>query len=206
MKSEQLLHHLISKIAAYEATLETDEELEINGFLAFARDKEELVDDPYTAIRIAQKMSTLHRYSKFYVKKILKKSMLQTVDEYTYLASLSHVKSLTKTELNNMNVMEKTSGNEVIRRLSKAGLVSESRDKDDRRSMRVYITEIGRAELARLFPELNKAAIILSGKLTGSQKKDLMDLQETLCSHHQDMFLKHKEEELDQYLSYLSKK
>lgn len=204
MKSEQLLHKLISKVSAYEATLQTNENPDLSGFLLFAQDQEEISFDPYIPVRIAQQVSILHRYSKFYIKKIIKNSLLQTVDEYTYLASLSHVESLSKTELNTMNVMEKTSGNEIIRRLHKAGLVGEIRDKTDRRSMRVYITEKGRAELTRLIPELQKAAVILSGKITDRQKKELVELQETLCSHHRDMFLNHKEEELDQYITYLT--
>ncbi len=74
------------------------------------------------------------------------------MDEYTYLISLLNCESLSKTELNNMNAMEKTSGNEVINRLLRKELIDQRRDEADRRSMRVLLPE--RDEMSLLLSSL----------------------------------------------------
>jgi hypothetical protein len=53
----------------------------------------------------------MYRYAKGYIKKALQESIIQTPDEFSFLITLMTFESLTKTELINKQVIEKTSGN-----------------------------------------------------------------------------------------------
>ena len=153
MKYKKLLFDLIDYLDAFESLHDGgSHEPEIKDFADFLswrcgkkkKQEEEVVsvtrERAAGAKNIARGVSLLHRYSRFYIKKALTESPLQTEDEYTYLVSLMNGESMTKTELNNLNAMEKTSGAEVMRRLLKANLIEQRPDEEDRRSMRVSIT------------------------------------------------------------------
>ena len=92
------------------------------------------------------------------------------MDDYTYLVCLLRIPMMTKTELNNLNVMEKTSGTEVINRLLRRGLIEQHVNEEDHRSFYVSITEKGREEVVKLFPELKKIVTIFFSGITLPQK------------------------------------
>ncbi len=197
MRSKKLLTEIIEQVAAFEEATMNDTDLTLKNFLYFAHSNLAVEPDNVVEIHIAQYISLLHRYSKFYIKKTLKNTLLQTVDEYTYMAALYNVESLSKTELNNRNVMEKTSGNEIMNRLLKSGLIAQRRDEEDKRRMRVFLTEKGRNELQTLFPELRKTALIVSAVLSPNEKQILLKTLQSLNDFHRKIFVTHKESELN---------
>lgn len=201
MNSKKLLIEIIELLEKFEKTTHQNEDnLLLDDFILFLQQNRTMKENKNDMVHIAQNVSFLHRYSKFYIKKALKGSLLQTVDEYTYLVTLFGEESLSKTEINNMNVVEKTSGNEIIRRLLKAKLIGERRDEDDRRRMRVFITDKGREELTKIFPELWKSAMMLTGALSLHEKESFLQTSQKLCNFHKDIFVHCKEEELDSLL------
>ena len=66
--------------------------------------------------------------------------------------------------------------------------------------MRVTITEQGKAEVRKLFPDLNKAAVILSGPLPDSEKACLNRSLSALCDYHHRIFTKQKSAGIDDIL------
>ncbi|MDO5522523.1 MAG: MarR family winged helix-turn-helix transcriptional regulator [Bacteroidia bacterium] len=201
MRSKKLLIEIIELLEKFEnETAPGKENASLDDFVHFLQQKRSLQEDKNDIVRIAQNVSFLHRYSKFYIKKALKGSLLQTVDEYTYLVALYNEESLSKTEINNRNVVEKTSGNEVMRRLLKAKLIGERRDEKDRRIMRVFITDKGRTELMKVFPDLWKSATLLSGVLSLSEKETFLAITDKLCDFHKDIFVNCKEDEIDRLM------
>ncbi|HEX2922139.1 MAG TPA: MarR family winged helix-turn-helix transcriptional regulator [Bacteroidales bacterium] len=201
MRTKALLQELIGLVDEYDATVPENEDLTISSFIIFLNQLNVQADDNQLNVNISKNLSLLHRYSKFYVKKLLKDSSLQTVDEYSYLICLyHHDKSFTKTELNNMNAMEKTSGNEVIRRLLKSGLVKQQQDKSDKRSLLISITQEGKNEINKIFPGLHKTAVILSGKLLPGEKAALDKSLSSLCDFHQRIFAEQKNDSIDEIL------
>ena len=200
MRTKELLHELIALVDAFDAAVPEDETLTVGGFTDFLNSMSVRHEDEKTIINISKHISLLHRYSKFYLKKVLKGSLLQTIDEYSYLICLYYSEGLNKTALNNMNAMEKTSGNEVIRRLLKSRLINQRRDMTDKRSIRVTITKQGRAEIRKIFPELNKAAVILSGPLSEGEKSGLDHSLAALCDYHHRIFTEQKSACIDDIL------
>jgi len=130
----------------------------------------------------------MYRYARGYIRKALKESMLQTADEFSFLITLMTFSSLTKSELINTQVMEKTSGTEVIRRLVKEGMISESGDKGDRRAVRVSITERGRKEIFRILPVMSLVSDIVRGNLGPGEVNTLVYLLRKLDYFHNDVF------------------
>lgn len=198
MKSKRLLTELLDYIELFEQSFPDEEELSLKSFLVFVQSMQEgehalrssspeapAAPRPSRTPRevsIARHLSLLHRYSKGYIKRALFASEhLQSEEEYSYLASLFSGEPHSKTELNSLNAMEKTSGAEVIRRLVAKGLVEERPDERDRRSVLVSITPSGRAELMKVFPQLHTAAQLISAPLAERQQATLDFLLHYLC-------------------------
>ena len=204
MKTKEILLQLIEELEKFEHSLSENETPEMSNFIAYLCSTEKIEQHYSTEAEIAQHVSLLHRYSKFYIKNVLKNSLLQTMDEYTYLMPLLHRESLSKTELNNMNVMEKTSGNEIIKRLLKKNLIKQQRNESDKRSMLVFITDKGRNELLRLYPNLQRSATLLSTNLSTSQKAVLASCMKEMSHFHSDIFLNGKDKTVEDIMLELT--
>lgn len=212
MKTYKLLSDLLPVIKGYEDLYPERECYDLKDFAAFlveyAREQEH-DPEPQRAMHpapnaidaiIAQDLSYLFRYMRWYFKKALRDSVLLTLDEYTYLVCLLRHPVMTKTELNNINVMEKTSGAEVINRLLKNELISQRVNEGDRRSYYVSITEKGKAELMKLFPKLQLAVRVLFAPLNEEQKRVLHSLHQLLDEHNRLLFLEHHNETLEELI------
>jgi len=104
--------------------------------------------------------------------------------------------SLSKTELIVKQVMEKTSGTEIINRLLKLGLVEQYNDDIDKRSVRVKITLTGRMELVKVLPQMNNVSKVVVGNLNETEKGMLAYMLRKLEHYHNDIFLNKKDAEL----------
>ena len=196
MKSKRLLTQLIEYVELFEAAFPEAEELHLASFITFVQSlledhkaeqshRSSLGQAMPLEVDIARHLALLQRYSKSYTKRALAASdTLQSEEEYSYLVSLISGQPLTKTELNTLNALEKTSGSEIIRRLVQKGLATEQPDERDRRSVLVSITPRGRAELQKVFPQLHLAASLLSQPLLPEQKSTLGLLLSYLCQEH----------------------
>lgn len=135
---------------------------------------------------IGQLFVYMSRYAKSYIKKVLDGTPLLTAEDFTALAILLTHDHLSKTELINYNLQEKTSGTEVIRRLLAAGLIKQWDDEKDRRSRQIAITEHGKQLLYIVFKDMNHVGKLISGKLTVSEKLTLRYLLQKLEDFHQE--------------------
>ncbi|MDD2474422.1 MAG: MarR family winged helix-turn-helix transcriptional regulator [Dysgonamonadaceae bacterium] len=204
MKTKEILLQLIEELDKFEHSLSENETPDMNDFIAFLCNTKNIEQRYSSEVEIAQHVSLLHRYSKFYMKKVLKNSAMKTMEEYTYLIPLLHRESLSKTELNSMNVMEKTSGNEIIKRLLKKNLIRQQRNQLDRRSMSVFITDKGRNEILKLYPNLQKSATLLSSSLSTSQKTILANSMREMSHFHSDIFINGKDKTIDEIMQELT--
>jgi DNA-binding MarR family transcriptional regulator len=138
----------------------------------------------------------MYHYAKGYIKKALRDSYLQTPDEFSFLITLMTYDNLTKGELITKQVMEKTSGSEVINRLIKRGLMVECADKKDKRSIRVSITKSGKEEILRILPLMSDVSKIVVGNLNSEEINTLSYLLKKLDYFHNDIYLNKKDQSL----------
>lgn len=204
----QLLHELLPLLEEYQ-TQASDAEQSVMGFSVWLNQKlgyfsthslnvpfegaEFLpnggaADDPTVLTML---LTYLYRYAKHYTKKALENSSLSTLDEFGFLIALLQRDSLTKTELINLNLLEITSGIEIIKRLTKQGLLEVFPDPHDRRSRRVKLTDEGRTVLFAVIPRLQEVAHLVAADLSEAEKRFLLPILNRLNEfhaviHHQD--------------------
>ena len=218
MKSKALIIELIEYISQFEdETKQPDKELNINDFIGFLNSKHKPTnvktielqggenseinqsqEGPATDISIL--IVLMFRYAKGYIRKALKSSKIKSADEFSFLITLLTYKSLTKTELIQKQVMEKTSGTEIINRLVRLGLIMQYEDEADKRSMRIKISDLGKSEIIGILPEMQKVSKIVTGNLTESEKNTLAYLLRKLENFHNDIFLNNKDAELNELI------
>lgn len=163
-------------------------------------EQESWIDETYNtqADDIAILVVLLYRYAKNYIKKGLAESKIQTADEFAFLITLVTFESLTKSELIQKMVMEKTSGTEVIKRLVKNGLMHEFADTEDKRSIRVALTPLGRQELFTALPRMSQVTKLVSGNLNPTELKSLSHLLRKLDHAHNLLYMQHRQASLEE--------
>lgn len=218
MKSKAIIIELIEYISQFEdETKLLDKELNINDFIGFLNSKHKPTnvktmelqggenseinqsqEGPATDISIL--IVLMFRYAKGYIRKALKSSKIKSADEFSFLITLLTYKSLTKTELIQKQVMEKTSGTEIINRLVRLGLIMQYEDEADKRSVRIKISDLGKSEIIGILPEMQKVSKIVTGNLTETEKNTLAYLLRKLENFHNDIFLNNKDAELNELI------
>lgn len=208
MKSKDILVELIEYLSAYEIECDKSEVImTTNDFVSYLNMKFEPqsskrdeisggvdqwradlpnVNSNYTDISIL--VAIMFRYAKGYVKKAMKNSLLKTADEFSFLITLLTYNSMTKMELINSQIMEKTSGNEIINRLIKLDLIAQELNPDDKRSMRISISPKGKIELFKLLPQMQMVSEIVAGNLNENEKYALLYILRKLDRFHNDIY------------------
>ena len=214
MKTKDLLFELIQNLDQYEnECADSKTGLNMTDFLGFLNSHHQAVnvkanniagdlenkniqqqDDSNIDISIL--IVLMFRYAKSYIRKALKNSMIKSADEFSFLITLITFDSLTKTELIHKQVMEKTSGTEIINRLLKLGLISQFNDADDKRSVRIKITLLGREQLFQILPQMRVVSQIVTGNLTENEKLTLSYMLRKLDSFHNDIYKNKKDMDL----------
>lgn len=204
--SYPLLHELLDLVERYEE-FRGNAEQSMSNFLRFADqtlEQQTSSEEPKAGMRghaylnamIARDISFVYRYMRYFVRKAIKDTPLQTIDEYSYLITLMAKGEMTKTELNNYNVVEKTSGSEIIRCLLKGGLISQTRNLQDRRSLLLSITPKGREVVKELLPRMQQSSDLLLRDLSWDQKIFLHSLHEQLYESNHPLFLTERDTDL----------
>jgi DNA-binding MarR family transcriptional regulator len=155
---------------------------------------------PYLEGEIAQYLTGLYRYARFYAKKALRHTQLESLDEFGYLIALLEAGPTAKVVLITRNIQEIPSGTEVIKRLLRKGWIDEQPDPQDRRSVRVLLNEKGKAALLGSFPEIARIARMVAGNLSVRERMELLRLLRKLNEFHFPIFSQHRHEELEAIL------
>ncbi|PQA93045.1 hypothetical protein B0A69_12860 [Chryseobacterium shigense] len=208
MASKEILKQLIDHLYEFDSQYQGNEDYTMTDFLGFlnasqgnqlhstrelAGGEEEWVrDNQDQNTEIARMLVFIHRYAVIYFKKALKESTINTLDEFSFLIVLMTYPFLTKTELINKLIMEKTSGVEVIKRLLKQELIREFDNPNDKRSVMVAITPKGKQELSELLPKMGLVGSVVVGNLKPTEISSLSFLLQKLDYHHNDIFMNYK--------------
>ena len=202
MNSFQLISQLVNLVEEFEQSNKKSLSLEnFSGFLnsrltdqgnytantdvRFGNEQPEAQEMAYQLDNnIARLFIFMSRYAKSYIKKALLHTSLATAEDFTCLAILLTHSSLSKSELIQLNLIEKTSGTEIINRLLSNGLVTQWDDQEDKRSKRIAISEKGKELLYIVFADMNHVSKIITGKLSLSEKITLQYLLQQLEDFH----------------------
>jgi DNA-binding MarR family transcriptional regulator len=217
MKKSEILTTLIENFFSFDSEKGNHAEYSMDEFLGYLNSKsgtkelemrkvagkntKGLKDEFHsTSIDISILIVLMYHYAKGYIKKALRGSYLQTPDEFSFLITLMTYDSLSKSELITKQVMEKTSGTEIIRRLINRGLIVEYADENDKRSVRVSITKSGREEILKILPLMGKVSEIVVGNLSAEEINTLSYLLKKLDYFHNDIFVNKRGHSFDDIL------
>lgn len=150
---------------------------------------------------IAQYLTKVYRYFRLYTKKAFETTPLLTFEDFISLIYLAERGSMTKTNLVESTVNEKTSGMLVIKRLLDRGFVEQTDNADDKRSRCITLTDAGMAILQSVQPAVNQATTLLKGDLSEDEQVQLGALLARLDRFHEPLFLHHKDASLEELLS-----
>ena len=222
MKTKNILIEIIDQLEKYEnACIANNSEISTSDFLEFLYLQDQLSennskrqalsgghDDWRLDTSTKAEMNTdisilvvlLYRYAKGYIKKALASSDLKNGDDFSFLITLMTHESLTKIELTKLLVMEKTSGSEIINRLIKLKFIEQTPDEEDRRSVRIRISDYGRSQVLKVLPEMQKVSSIVTGNLDNNEIRTLTYLLRKLDVYHNEIYHNKKEYELKDLL------
>jgi DNA-binding MarR family transcriptional regulator len=205
MIQKEIITELIEEMYKFDAELKGEQSFTLTDFAGYLNSKmvegnafkrkiggneegRELANYNSRTTDITILLVLMNRYAKSYVKKALAGKIIQTGDEFSFLITLLTFESLTKTELINKQVIEKTSGTEIIKRLLNQELITEFDDPNDKRSVRVAITPKGRTEILSILPGMSVVSNIVKGNLTDAEISTLSYLLKKLDFYHNDIF------------------
>lgn len=218
MSSKALIIQLVEYVDQFEKQNDHLDDYTMEGFLSFMQarefDRKEQVlkssnrigpkrpegvvaGQNFTAI-LSRMIGLIYRYAREYTKMALEDSELQTMEEFSFLIVLTTYDSLSKTDLIQKNVMPKTSGTEVVKRLLRKKLIHQFDDENDRRSQLVAVTPKGMEELKKVFPKMRMASEVITGNLTLQEQQTLSFLLQKLDAWHNNIYLNHREETLEE--------
>lgn len=99
-------------------------------------------------------LGRLYKFLKGYTKPILSETHLGGLDDFHFLASLKMAGEITKKELIQLNLVEISTGLDIIRRLTKQGYVTEKEHPQDKRALLISITPAGAIVLDAAYQKL----------------------------------------------------
>jgi MarR family transcriptional regulator, lower aerobic nicotinate degradation pathway regulator len=146
-------------------------------------------ENPHQDGLIGMNLGFIHNYMMFYSRKLFKNSAIYSIYDYGILMSLFPDKSLKKIDVLKQNILEKSSGNEILKRLLKQGLLIETENEFDKRSKLVSISENGFNEINKIAKQINDLSATVVGNLEPNEKQFLLSILTKLHLYHNPIFL-----------------
>ena len=142
----------------------------------------------------------MYKYASFYARKILKKSKIYSFEDFSFLASLLPDKQLKKADVIRKNIAEKSSGNEVLKRLIKQKMIVESDNPCDKRSKLLMLTPVGFQEINAVRSQFEKMGALVTGDLNDEEKNILASTLTKLHLFHNPLFLENDEAKINELI------
>lgn len=219
MNSFELTKLLIEKVDEYQNSKEDKTSLTVEEFKEFIKATQNIdalrntfipptntTHESYHKISvdriISQQILFLYRYVKHYSKYVFQNSSIKSIEEFSILITVLQHTSVTKSELIKKNVLEKTTGIEIINRLIKQGYLIQSNNPNDQRSQIIQLTESGKIQIYQSFDGMNDLSNISTGKLTEEEKYKLATILKKLDDFH---YINHNKPKANSIKDFLSK-
>lgn len=152
---------------------------------------------------IAKQVILLGRFTKQMIRRGLKEFPQLANEEFTYLYRLMDEETLTKMQLVERNAHEKQTGMEIIKRLVKNKLAEEFPDKNDKRTTRLKLTELGKNTFLESIKYVTTTSRVLSAKLEDEEKENLLAILRKLNEFHFHIYQEYKTAEIDEINSLI---
>lgn len=142
-------------------------------------------------------ISRLYRFLRMASKDLLAKHDIASIDEFALMATLLVHPGMTKTELLKQNLMEITTGSEMLKRFVARKWLLEQRDKNDKRITRLSLSSKGQQIIFACMQTLDQIEDILH-PLSPKEQETLYDLLNRLDAFHSE---KHQVKQVSSIIS-----
>lgn len=142
-------------------------------------------------------ISRLYRFLRMASKDLLAKHDIASIDEFALLATLLVHPGMTKTELLKQNLMEITTGSEMLKRFVARKWLIEQRDKNDKRITRLSLSAKGQQIIFGCMQTLDQIEDILL-PLNTKEQETLYQLLNRLDAFHSE---KHQVKQVSSIIS-----
>jgi len=137
----------------------------------------------------------LRRIGKFHIaysNKALEGTGLNQMEEFGIMVTIYNQKNPIKSEAIFNNIMELSSGSNMLIRMKKQGLVNEYADEQDKRVKRLKLTAKGEATLLKAKGLVLKVARMMVNDLTDEDKRLCIQLLQPIDKRFTGLFLKQR--------------
>ncbi|MEQ8702636.1 MAG: MarR family transcriptional regulator [Phaeodactylibacter sp.] len=155
---------------------------------------------PNTDGLISMFFGFMTNYAAYYARRVFRQLDLYSFTDWAFLATLEQEEPLTKSALIQKNILEKSTGTEVLKRLNKQGYIEELPNPEDRRAKLVRLSEQGRQVVEEANALIMPMGQVVTGDLTAAEKRQLLSLLQKLHKFHQPIFEAGDEEKLSRLL------
>lgn len=220
MNSLELIKSLVNKVIEYERQSINKQDLNINEFAEFIKDNKDISslknslvttgnykEDEKVHMKenniervISQHLLFLYRYIKFYSKMVFTVGKMKSVEEFGILVTVMQHNTISKSDLIKRNIIDKSSGIEIVNRLIKMELLQQTNNPNDQRSQLIQLTQSGRMELFMVFEKMDVLGKIATGELSDSEKVHLATMLKKLDHFHYGNYTRKGNLELNDYL------
>ncbi len=192
----------IPLIKQWEAFLKTDQGTGIEDFAKYILDEAEKksksgpnqieglpprsADYPYLTAEAGQAIFRLYKFSKMYSRPIMSDVGLNSFDEFSIMTTLLNEKETAKKYLIEKNLIEFTTGMDMLKRMFKQKLIQERVNPDDKREKLVSLSENGRKVLFKILEGFQTMEDVL-GDLNKKEREETIRYLERLDRYHSSL-------------------
>jgi DNA-binding MarR family transcriptional regulator len=148
------------------------------------KEKGAAANDQENASKVAVLITRLQKYLGLYIKPVTSQLGFSREHEYNFLYQISRMDKPTKNNLSKENMVEFSTGRDVIRRLIDRKLIIEKPDPADKRAMLLTLTSLGKKTIEKSYEQISVSFTDFLGDLSLKEQAQLIALL-TKMSHYQ---------------------
>lgn len=126
------------------------------------------------AARAAILITKLQKYLGLYIKPAVTRLGFSREHEYNFLYQVSRMDKPTKNSLSKENMVEFSTGRDVIRRLIDRKLLKGKPDPEDKRAMLLTLTSLGKKTLEKSYEQISGSFTDFLGDLNSKEQSQLI--------------------------------
>ncbi len=189
----------IPLINQWEAFLKTEQGTGVEDFARYILDTAEKKDEinalkieglppksegyPYLTAEAGQAIFRLYKFARMYSRPIMANVGLNSFDEFSIMTTLLNEQETAKKYLIEKNLIEFTTGMDMLKRMFKQKLIQERVNPDDKREKLVSLSEHGRRVLFKILEGFQTMEDVL-GDLNKKEREETIHYLERLDRYH----------------------
>ena len=146
---------------------------------------------------IAMFLTIMSKYAQFYAKKVFRNTEVYSLEDFSVLVTLYPEKEFKKIDVLKYCILEKSSGNEVLKRLLRDNMLQERENPNDARSKLLSLTDKGKYQFELIQKGIENMSKHVTGDLSDEEKNQLLSILFKLHNFHQPYFEDNDESKME---------